>query len=71
MELNLPNIEAERVRRKMTKDEFAELLNVSRRTVQNWQNGRTEMPMSKIIKLSTTWGLSADYLLGLSQGPSA
>lgn len=66
MKLSLPNIEAERVRRNMSKDEFAAFLCVSRRTVQNWQNGQTEIPLSKLVKIAETWKLSVDYLLGLN-----
>lgn len=62
----LPNIEAERIKRQISKDDFAKMLGVSRRTVQNWQNGSTEVPLSKLLCISKTWGLSVDYLLGLS-----
>ena len=67
----LPNVEAERVRRQISRDDFAAMLNVSRRTVRNWQNGTTELPLSKLLLLSRAWGLSADYLLGLEATPKA
>jgi len=60
-------IEAERIKHQQTRDDFAASLGVSRRTVQNWQNGTTEMPLSKLVALATRWGLSIDYLLGLDQ----
>ena len=63
----LPVIEAERIKHQQTRDDFAASLGVSRRTVQNWQNGTTEMPLSKLVALATRWGLSIDYLLGLNQ----
>nr|DAS66080.1 MAG TPA: helix-turn-helix domain protein [Caudoviricetes sp.] len=63
----LPVIEAERIKHQQTRDDFAASLGVSRRTVQNWQNGTTEMPLSKLVALATRWGLSIDYLLGLDQ----
>lgn len=65
--MNLPNIEAERIKRQISRDDFAKLLSVSRKTVNNWQNGRTEMPLSKLLLLSKTWGVSLDYLLGLDR----
>lgn len=65
--MNLPNIEAERIKRQMSKDELAGLLGVSRRTIQNWQNGSTEVPLSKLVCLSKAWGASVDYLLGLKE----
>ena len=47
--MKLPNIEAERIKHQLSKSEFAELMGVSRRTVQNWQSGTTEMPLSKLL----------------------
>ena len=67
--MNFPIIESERIKRRLDKDEFAEMLGVSRRTVQNWQNGHTEIPLSKLVKLSDAWGASIDYLLGLTDQP--
>lgn len=63
--MTLPNIEAERIRHRMSREDFASMLGVSRRTVQNWQNGSTDMPLSKLVRLSEIWGCSIDYLLGL------
>ena len=65
MNYSMPNIEAERVRRNISRAEFAELMGVTRRTVINWQNGSTEIPMSKLVRLAQEWGVSVDYLLGL------
>lgn len=67
--MNFPIIEAERIKRRLDKDEFSEMLGVTRRTVQNWQNGYTEIPLSKLVKLSSVWGTSIDYLLGLTDQP--
>ena len=64
--MKLPNIEAERIKHRMSKNELAGTLGVSVRTVRNWQSGATEMPLSKLVLLSQLWGLSIDYLLGLS-----
>mgnify|MGYP004455114477 CR=1 FL=1 len=66
--MRLPVLEAERIKHRLTRDEFAIMLGVSRRTVQNWQNGTTELPLSKLILLAETWDCSADYLLGLQHG---
>ena len=66
--MRLPVLEAERNKHRLTRDEFALMLGVSRRTVQNWQNGTTELPLSKLILLAETWDCSADYLLGLQHG---
>lgn len=69
--MKLPIIEAERIKRNISKDEFSQLLGVTRRTVTNWQNGRTELPISKLIKLSNMWNCSTDYLLGLTSDKTA
>ena len=62
--MRYPNIEAERARNGMTKEKFASLLGISVSTVKNWQNGRTEIPASKIIKIAILFNVSTDYLLG-------
>ena len=40
--MKFPNIEAERIKREVNKDQFSHALGVSRRTISNWQNGKTE-----------------------------
>lgn len=64
----LPVIEAERIKHGWSRDELAKCLSVSKRTIQNWQSGATQMPLSKILILTKLWGCSADYLLGLNGG---
>lgn len=61
----MPVIESKQILHKMSRDDLAKHLGVSKRTVQNWQNDTTEIPLSKIILLTELWGKSADYLLGL------
>ena len=63
--LLLPIIEAERNKHRMTRDDLAQKLGVSKRTISNWQNGNTELPLSKLITLAEMWGCTTDYLLGL------
>ncbi len=65
--MNLPIIESERIKRNMSRDDLAAMLGVSRQTIQNWQNGKTEMPLSKLIMLSAAWNCRIDYLLGLNE----
>ena len=65
--MNLPIIESERIKHRQSKDEFATFLGVSKRTVSNWQSGKTQMPLSKLLFLSQNWNCSVDYLLGLSK----
>lgn len=63
--LKYPLIEAERIKCGISKQSFAEALGVSERTVRAWQNGRTELPLSKLVKICQILGCRSDYLLGL------
>lgn len=68
----LPIIEAERIKHRMSRDELASTLGVSKRTVTNWQNGSTELPLSKLLLMAQMWNCSTDYLLGMDDSqPSA
>ncbi len=62
--MKYPNIEAERARNGMSKAELAEKLNVSNATLNNWQNGTTELPIRKLVELSDLFHVSSDYLVG-------
>lgn len=62
----LPNIEIERIRHGMSKSDLADMLGVTPRTIRNWQNGKTTVPLSKLMIMSKTWDVSIDYLIGLS-----
>lgn len=53
-----------RKERKMTQTELAQLLCVTTRTVQNYENGRLFPKNSEIYgKISSIFGVTADYLL--------
>lgn len=67
--MRYPNIEAERARAGLTKQELSDSVGVSARTYQNWQDSKTEIPGSKIIDMVNLFGVSADYLLGLTINP--
>ncbi len=69
--MRYPNIEAERARLGMTKQELSESVGVSTKTYQNWQDSKTEIPGSKIISMVNLFEVSADYLLGLSNTPKS
>lgn len=64
----LSNIEAERVRRQLTKEEVAEELGVSLKTYYNWVSQKTDMPISFLIKISNMFGTTTDYLLEGASG---
>lgn len=57
------NIEAERVRNGMTKEEFAKFLGISLRTYYNWQKGERPIPHTALAKMKRKFGKDIDYLL--------
>ncbi|MCM1286644.1 MAG: helix-turn-helix domain-containing protein [Bacteroides sp.] len=60
-----PNIDAERARKGLTVGDLVGILGVCRKTYYNWiSNGK--IPKSKINQMADLFGVSADYLLGLS-----
>ena len=62
--MRYPNIETERTKNGMGKVKFAHSIGSSTTTVKNWQNGKTEIPASKIIVMANIFNVSTDYLLG-------
>ncbi len=60
-----PNIAAESSRADMSMNDLAMKLGVSRKTVTNWQSGKTEIPASAIVAMAKMWNVSSDYLLGI------
>lgn len=64
------NIEAERGRAMMSKTELAEYLGVSRYTYDNYIKGKRPIPSAVLVVLSSLFGVSTDYLLGLKEDRS-
>lgn len=59
----LSSIEAERVRKGLTKEELAKMLNVSTKTYYNWINEETDVPSSALLRMAKMFGTDVDYLL--------
>lgn len=57
------NIEAERVRNKMGKEELSEKMNISLKTYYNWINESTDIPGTKLLEMGKLFGVSMEYLL--------
>lgn len=57
-----PNIDAERVKHRMTVQELAACLGVSRKTYYNWCKFGN-IPQEKLEKLADIFNASIDYLL--------
>lgn len=50
----------------MTQQEIADILGVTRGTYCMWELGRDIFPLRKLNEISNTFGVSIDYLLGLT-----
>ena len=50
--------------RKTTQQELAEIAGVSKRTIQYWENGTSNIKPEKAKKLADHFGVSVGYLLG-------
>lgn len=59
----LNNIEAERVRNRLTKEDVAKKLGVSMRTYCNWVKEETDIPGVALIRLSRMFGTDVIYLM--------
>ena len=62
----LVNIEAERVRKQMTKEELAKEIGVTTKTYYNWINESVDIPSSKLHSMANLFNVSMEYLLGLA-----
>ena len=58
----LVNIEAERVRKQLTKEDLSEKLDVSLKTYYNWINEERDVPSKKLKQMALIFGTSMDYL---------
>ena len=59
------NIEAERVRLQLTKEEISAKLGVASKTYMNYVRGNTPIPSDVLIKMAHLFHCRTDYLLGL------
>lgn len=56
-------IKAARLEKKLTQEQVAELLGVSRQTISNWENEKSYPDIICVIKMSDCYEVSLDYLL--------
>lgn len=59
----LRNIEAERVRKGISKEELSKKLGTSLKTYYNWVNEITDVPGIVLVKMSRIFGTDVDYLM--------
>lgn len=62
--MRLNRIAEERKRSGMTVADLAEKIGASVGEVRDWEDGRKDIPASKIVALAGVFGASTDYLLG-------
>ena len=56
-------IKAARIEKKLTQEQVAELLGVSRQTISNWENEKSYPDIISVIELSSLYSISLDDLL--------
>ena len=54
---------------KLKQDDVAGVLGLTRQAYYFYETGKATPPAQKIVELSKVYGVSADYLLGLSNAP--
>lgn len=52
-----------RIAAKLTQEQVADALGVSRQTISNWENGKTYPDIVSVIKMSDLYAISLDHLL--------
>ena len=50
----------------LTQEELADKMNVSRQAVSKWEGAQTIPDLEKILQLSAFFGVTTDYLMGLT-----
>lgn len=58
------NLKTLRLNSLLMQKEIAQILNVSVRTFQGWENGRTEPSIAKLIQIADLFNVSIDFLVG-------
>jgi transcriptional regulator with XRE-family HTH domain len=60
-----------RVAAKMSQDDLADILDVARQTISNWENNRALPDAGKIVALCQVFDVHSDYLLSLGEEETA
>lgn len=56
-----------RIKNGYTTKELAEKLGVSPRTYSNYEQGKSKIPVKKLIEICLIYNVSADYILGFEK----
>lgn len=65
--MTFPNIEAERARKGLSKEELASKLNIATKTYYNWILGKNPIPSTALLTMAKLFNVSIDYLLDKNQ----
>lgn len=68
--MQFQRLEDLRVDADKTQAEIAEVLSCNREVYRRYEKGIREIPVWALIKLARYYGVSTDYILGLSNEPS-
>ena len=55
--------------RDLTQSEVADHLHIRQNTYSQYENGQRGLPIDTLIKLARYFGVSTDYILGLTDEP--
>lgn len=58
-----------RLNRGWSQIDLAKQLNVTKQTISNWENENIQPSIEMLVRLSKTFGVTTDYMLGLEQIP--
>lgn len=58
-----------RKQRKLTQEKVGEMVNMSQRSVANWESGERFPSIPTLIELSEKFNVSVDYMLGCTDNP--
>lgn len=50
----------------LNQNDFGKKFDVTKQCISNWENGNIQPSIDMLIKIATTFSISTDYLLGLS-----
>lgn len=53
-----------RIENKLTQEEVASAINVSRQTISNWEKGTAKPSLDKAVELAEIYGISLDAMVG-------
>lgn len=58
-----------RKQKKLTQEKVGEMVNMSQRSVANWESGERLPSIQTLIELSDKFNVSVDYMLGCTDNP--